>query len=690
MRFLLSWLREHLNGCQLEAAELAERLTAVGFNVELREPAGGEGEPGDEVWDVDVTTNRPDAMNHRGLAREAASLGAGELGAGELRPLDVSVAEGGTAAGELARVTVEDGEGCPRYCARVVRGVRVGPSPAWLAARLSACGVRPINNVVDATNYVLLDLGQPLHAFDLNLLTGREVRVRAARPGEILRTLDGVERVLEAGDLVIADALRPVALAGIMGGAETEITASTRDVLLESATFHPQRVRRTAHRLGLKTEASHRFERGADRAMARVAVDACAALIARIAGGEVAPGVLDSAPEPPAPAVIVLSLQRLNAFAGCQVPPEFVISLLGRLELAPVRNGDLVSCTVPTFRSDLELPEDVYEEVLRHWGYERVPAVLPASDRGPGRRLGSWPLVERARRALAAVGAAEAITYSFTDPDLEAATASSPLARRGEAVPLVNPLSARASVLRRSLLAGLVEAAAGNLRRGASAVLLGEVGRAFFGTSGGVREEERAALVLAGEVGSWEARRSADFLDLKGLVEGFLSALGLPPARWRPGRCALLEGGQGAEVTLGERVIAVAGRLAEVIAGRLEIAQPLWVAEVDLEAVGGDGTTAFRPLPRFPAVIADLTVRHRVDLTYDQLVGALVAAAPEWLEGVAPVVQYRGEGVAAGEVKTTLRLTYRHGERSLSQEEVNAAHFAAMERLAAELGVRFD
>lgn len=685
MRFLLSWLCEHLSGCQLKAAELAERLTAVGFNVELREPAGGEGEPGDEVWDVDVTTNRPDAMNHRGLAREAAAVGAGDL-----RPLSVPVTEGGAPVWELAKVVVEDGEGCPRYCARVVRGVRVGPSPAWLAARLSACGVRPINNVVDATNFVLLDLGQPLHAFDLDLLAGREVRVRPARQGETLRTLDGVERALEPADVVIADAQHPVALAGIMGGADTEISASTRDVLLESATFHPLRVRRTAHRLGLKTEASHRFERGADRAMARTAVDACAALITRIAGGEVAAGVLDSAPQPLAPAVIALSLQRLNAFAGCQVPPEFVISLLARLELAPTQDGDLVSCTVPTFRTDLELPEDLYEEVLRHWGYERVPAVLPASDRGPGRRLGSWPLTERARRALAAIGAAEAITYSFTDPELEAATASSPLALRGEAVPLVNPLSARASVLRRSLLAGLVEAAAGNLRRGAAAVLLGEVGRAFFGTSGGVREEERAALVLAGEVGSWEDRRSADFLDMKGLVESFLSACGVPSAHWRPSSCALLERGQGAEVLLGEKVLAVAGRLAEGVARRLEIGVPVWVTEVDLGALEVVSPPAFRPLPRFPAVVADLTVRHRVDLTYDQLVGALVAAAPEWLEGVAPVVRYRGEGVAAGEVKTTLRLTYRHGERSLSQEEVNAAHFAAMERLAADLGVRFD
>ncbi len=685
MRFLLSWLRDHLLEHRAGAAELAERLTAVGFNVELREPAPAGNSAEDEVWDVDVTTNRGDAMNHRGLAREVAAVGLGTL-----RPLAVSVVEGGAPVRDAARVVVEDANGCPRYCARVIRGVTVGSSPAWLANRLAACGVRPVNTVVDATNYVLLDLGQPLHAFDLALLGGREVRVRAARAGEAMRTLDGIERRLEPGDLVIADARRPIALAGIMGGGDTEIRGETRDVLLESATFHPRRVRRTAHRLGLKSEASHRFERGADRTMARTAVDACAALIARVAGGEVALGVLDSAPEAVERPMVSLSLAGLAAFAGCEVPAEFVLRVLSRLELAPVRDGDIITCTVPAFRSDLELAEDLYEEILRHWGYDRIPAVLPVSGGGPGSRLGSWPLAERARRALVGLGAAEAITYSFTDPELEAVTAASPLGQRGDVVTLANPLSARSSVLRRSLLAGLVEAAAGSLRRGASSVLLGEVGRAFFVANAGVREEERAALVLAGEMGSWEHPRGADFFDLKGLVEGFLAACGTGQARWRPADCALLQAGESAEVIIGGEVVAVAGRLDTAVAARLGVNAPLWVAEADLSALGGAGPVTFRPLPRFPAVTADLTVRHGVGLTYDELVRAVKANAPAWLEEIAPVVRYQGEGVAAGEVKTTLRLTYRHGERSLTQDEVNIAHFAVMERLAAALQVRFD
>lgn len=685
MRFLVSWLRDHLLDARAGAAELAERLTAVGFNVELREPAAAGGAADDEVWDVDVTTNRGDAMNHRGLAREAAAAAGGTL-----RPLSIAVVEGGAPVRDAARVVVEDAGGCPRYCARVVRGVRVGPSPEWLAARLQACGVRPVNNVVDATNYVLLDLGQPLHAFDLELLAGREVRVRAARPGETLRTLDDVERSLETADLVIADARRPVALAGIMGGGDTEIRLETRDVLLESATFHPLRVRRTAHRLGLKTEASNRFERGADFTMARTAVDACAALVARIAGGEVALGVLDSAPEPVERPIVAFSLARLAALAGCQVPTEFVLSVLAQLELAPRREGSLVTCTVPPFRADLELAEDLFEEILRHWGYDRVPGALPATGQGPGTRLGSWPLTERARHTLAALGAAEAITYSFADPELEAATAASSLGQRGGAVTLANPLSARGSVLRRSLLAGLVEAAAGNLRRGASSVLLGEVGRAFFAVAEGVREEERAALVLAGEMGSWEARRGADFFDLKGLVEGFLAASGARAAAWRPARCALLAPGEGADALIDGKVVAIAGRLAAEVVRRMDVSAPLWVAEVDLAAFGDAATVTFRPLPRFPAVTADLTVRHGLELTYEELVRALQAASPAWLEDVAPLVRYRGEGVAAGEVKTTLRLTYRHGDRSLTQDEVNAAHFAALERLAADLDVRFD
>jgi phenylalanyl-tRNA synthetase beta chain len=678
MRFSLAWLREHLDG-ETASDTLAERLTAAGLNVELRET-----DADDEVWDVDVTANRPDAMNHRGLAREAAAAGCGRL-----KPIERWLSETVPPVGELAGLTVEDREGCPRYCARVVRGVRVGPSPAWLAERLERCGVRAVNNVVDATNYVMLDLGQPLHAFDLDRLAGREIHIRRARSGETLVTLDGVERELVPSDLVIADAERAVALAGLMGGAATEIGGATTDVLLESAYFAPRVVRRAAGRLGMSTEASHRFERGADRAMARIACDVAAALIAELAFGAVAAGVLDSAPDLPEPQRIAFSLARLTRFTGCEVPRDFVLRVLADLELAPEMSGDTVTCVVPTHRVDLELAEDLYEEVLRHFGYDKIPSALPEMCTTPGRREGSWPLTDRARTALAAVGMAEAVTYSFVAADAEAAVAGSPLVGRGEPVPISNPLSARMAVMRRSLLPGMAEAAAVGLRHGSERIAIGEVGRVFFATADGVREEERLGVVLAGQIGAWDSRRAVDLLDVKGLIDALLEHLGVAGASWRSSEAGVLARGEGSEVVVAGRVVAVAGRLGDAVAALFEAPLPLWVAEIDLACARDAGVPRYQPLPRFPAVVADLTVRHPLSLSYGDLTAAIRVVGPEWLEEIAPVVRYHGEGVAPGEVKTTLRLVYRRADRSLTQAEVNDAHFALMDALAARLPVGF-
>lgn len=679
MKLSLAWLRDHLEG-DTPAAELAGRLTAVGMNVELREPV-----PADEVWDVDITANRPDAMNHRGMAREAAAAGCGHL-----RPIEVLVPEGAVAAADLAGLEVEDAQGCPRYCARVIRGVKVGPSPAWLAERLSRCGVRPINNVVDATNYVLLDVGQPLHAFDLRFLAGRRIIVRRATTGERMTTLDGVERLLTSEDVVIADGEKAVALAGIMGGADSEIRSDTTEVLVESAFFDPILVRRTARRLGLATEASRRFERGTDRAMARVGADLAAELIVRLAGGEVAAGVLDSSPVLPAPHPVTLDRQRLCAFAGCDIPSSFVLPLLAALGCEPLVAGDQITCVSPTWRVDLELAEDLYEEVLRHFGYDRIPSALPVASTEPGKRLGTWPLTDRARGALVLAGLAEAVTYAFVSTEQDVVTAGSPLAQRGEPISLANPLSSRLAVMRRTILAGLAEAAAGNLRRGAHAVMLGEVGRVFFGTAGRPREEERLALVLAGRLGGWDRQDQADFLDLKGILEAVLDQLGLSGATWRPVTAALLAPGEAAVIIVEGQEIGVAGRLADAVVAGVESPLPLWVAEIDLGCVAAAPRPTMRPIPRFPAVEADLTVRHARSLSYAELVSAIQKASPPWLEDVQPVVQYAGEGVAAGELKTTLRLVYRLVDRSLTQDEVNQAHFALMEELARRLAVSFQ
>ncbi len=677
MKVLYSWVCEHLEEAAAPLA-MAQRLTAVGLNVELRTPQGE-----DEVWEVDVTTNRPDCLSHRGIAREAAAAGAGRL-----TPLAVQCQERGPKVETEAKVTVEDPEGCPRYCARVIRGVKVGPSPHWLAQRLLACGIRPINNVVDATNYVLLDLGHPLHAFDLEKLQGRHIRVRRAGAGEKLVTLDGLERTLTPEDLVIADEAKAVALAGIMGGAFSEITDATHDVLLESAYFAPTLVRRTRKRLGLDTEASRRFERGADRAMARTAVDAAAQLILELAGGEVAFGVLDSCPEMPPAKRVTFTVDGLSAFAGCPMAESFVAQVLTALEIPFQVQGPTFQCEVPAHRVDLELPEDLYEEILRHWGYDRIPSVLPPLTGGPGERRGSFPLTDRARDLAQSLGLAEAITYAFVSEEVEASFGDSPLAGRGELVRLQNPLSARMAVMRRTLWSGLVEAAANNLRRGAERVQLFEVGRVFFSREGRVHEEERLAVLLAGEVGAWDSRRPVDFLDVKGMAEALAEGLEIAPLTFTP-LAGPFAPGFGAVMQRDGATVGVLGKLSPKVQSLFDAPRPLWAVELSLDTVTTPMPPKFQELSRYPAVVADLTVRHPLSLPYGELVATLWSLAPEILERVEPVVRYRGEQVAADEVKTTLRLTYRHRDRSLTQEEVNAVHFALMEQLAARLGVSF-
>ncbi len=679
MRFDQEWIREQLEDAP-SGDELAERLTACGLNVEVREPSGDS-----EIWDVDVTTNRPDAMNHRGLARE----GAVATGAA-LRPLTVELEESGEAAAELVSVEIEDPGACSRYVARVIRGVRLGESPDWMKARLERCGVRPINNVVDATNYVLLELGQPLHAFDLDLVARRRIVVRRAREGEELRTLDGELRKLDPSTLVIADAERATALAGIMGGAESEINEGTRDILLESAWFDPLVVRRAARKLGMHTEASHRFERGADPEMVPVAADAAAALIARLTGGTVCPGRVDTHPRPWSPRELELEVAALSRFAGLEIPADDVLRILGGLGFAPSREGGTVRVTVPSWRVDIELVQDLYEEVIRHVGYDAVPSVLPTLSTAPGERRGAWPLVDRARDAAVGVGLAEVITWAFIAPAEDTLAASLPLAQ-DDPLPLDNPLAGTQGTMRRSLLPGLLSAARTNLNQGESDLALFEEGRVFGLGEGGPVEREHLGIVLSGTVGNWAHREKVSFLHLKGVVEEVAERIGFPALVWRRGGGPWLDEAEGAVlVTEDGRTVGLAGRLDGAMAGRWEIRQPLYVAELDLSAAPEElPLPRFRELPRFPAVLADMTVEHRETLGYAELEAAVRGLASGLVERIELVARYTGKGLPEGAVRTTLRLVYRHGERSLTQDEVNAAQEALRAALAEKLGVTF-
>jgi len=729
MLFSYRWLSEYVElppGPE-GAREVADRLTAAGLAVEAVEPAGD-----DVRFDVDVTTNRPDAMCHLGLAREAAVLYG--------KPLKVPAAEperAGAPAEESARVEIDDPAGCPRYTATVIRGVAVGPSPPWLRARLEAIGLRPINNVVDVTNFVLWETGQPLHAFDLAKIApgagsgGRaEIRVRRARAGEVLVTLDGERRELDPEMLVIADGERAVALAGVMGGLDSEVTAETADVLLESAHFAPRAVRRAASGLGLHTDASHRFERGTDPEAPLAAAGRAAALIAEVAGGEVAPGAIDArgAVREDWPPRGRLELARLEAFAGVAIDPADVERWLTGLGFAiePLDAGGegegagpAWRVTVPSWRwydFDLRRPDggvweqDLYEEVLRLHGLDAIPAALPAIGGSDGPRTPQQERRERIRDHLAACGYAEAIQLAFLSREEDAALPALSFVVTREAVggdgalALSNPLSERYAVLRRSLLPGLAAAAGFNRRRGAEAVRLFEIGNAFFPRAGApapggrarapeelpVVEVETVGVVAGGAAGTpWDRPREADLFALKGVVESLAEALGTPLTA-RPAELPGLIAGSTAELlTAGGEVAGYLGRLDPAAApdGPGE-GFALYAAELITGRLGTGGARGGAPveLPsRYPTVAADLTLTHAESVAWADLAAAVEAARPPHLLEFGLRDRYTGEGVPAGAVNTTLGFLYGSRERSLTQDEVNASQ----EALAARLRERF-
>ena len=694
MEFSTSWLAQYVDLPE-DKEELARRLTAAGFAVEGRSSHGD-----DTVLDVDVTTNRPDCMNHFGLAREVSVL----YGRPLKRP-DAQPQEAGERTADACKVVIEDAEGCPRFVARVVRGVKIGPSPDWLKTRLEAIGLRSINNVVDVTNFILWELGQPLHAYDLAKLAQATLVVRRARAGERLKTLDGVERELDPDMLVIADAEVPVGLGGVMGGADSEVTDSTRDILIEGAHFDRKRVRVAARRLGMHTDASHRFERGADPEMCGVAVARAAALIAEIAGGTVLAGDVDARADRSWNRQGWLKLSRLEAFAGAWIDHEdaerWLTGLgftLDRIETEGL--GALWKVTVPSWRYyDFQprpkpphegypqklyeevYPQDLYEEVLRIYGLDRIEAALPAISGFDAPRQPHQIRRERARQQLAASGYVETIHFAFLDPARDAAF---PSLRPGvKPMRLANPLSEQYAVLRRSLVPNLVDTARFNQRRGLPAVRMFEIATVFYdqGANEIPDQPEHLALVCGGRLGNpWEREVDLDFFDLKGTLEALASAFGVS-LDVRPAELPGLLAGNSAELVKDGRIVGYLGRVEE------EEGYPLYVAELETEALaGGNPGLAIKIPSRFPGISADLTLTHALDVPWAEIDRTVAQSAPQDLVSWQLKVRYRGQGVPEGAVNTTLSFHYNAQDRSLTQEEVNARQLGLNQELERRFG----
>jgi phenylalanyl-tRNA synthetase beta chain len=643
MRVPLDWLRTFVP-VPAEPAVVAARFGACGFAVDAIDG---------DVLDLDVTANRPDCLSVYGLAREGAT--AFEL------PLAPLGAAGGRAAGQAPiKVSVADA-GCRRYALAVAQ-VTIGPSPAWLADRLVAAGVRPINNVVDVTNYVMIEMGQPMHAFDAARLAGPELHVRRARPGETLTTIDGETRTLDETMLVIADRERPVAVAGVMGGSASEVSGATRRIALESAWFLPASVRATSRRLGLKTEASARFERGADLDAPVAALQRALALLAEIGAGTIEGAITDVYPRAFEPRRIGLRRARLAALVGQAIPDADAARILTSLgfRLAPAPDGWQVD--VPSFRVDVLREADLIEEVARHWGLDRVPATFPALRAMPRPSDASLTAGRLVRRLLCGAGLQEAVTFTFIE---EAAAA--PFAPDGALVAIQNPLSEKFAVLRPSLAPGLVESLLYNRNRQASDVRLFEVG-AVFSPAG---ERTMAGWVLTGSRGDhWSSHGGPlTFADTKGIAELLAGGAGVSIDVAAGDDLPWLAPGQRAALVVGGARAGWIGRLA----GRAGD-DPIYAGELALGALDAGGRSpAIAPLPRHPAVVRDLSIVVDERLPAADVRGTIRAHAPSTLVSVREFDRYQGQGVPEGHVSLSIRLTFRDAERTLTDGEVQQA-----------------
>jgi phenylalanyl-tRNA synthetase beta chain len=645
---------------------------------------------GDVIVEVDVLPNMARCLSMIGVAREVAALTGRQL----RYPPHAVKSEGRPIEG-LVRVQIVDPKLSARYAAALIEGVKIGPSPGWMQRRLSYAGMRPIWNVVDITNYVMLEWGQPLHAFDYDALRKRAggkaptVIVRPAREGEVLKTLDGVERKLTPDMLVIADEVGPIALAGVMGGAETEVTSATRNILLESANFDPTSIRRTTRALDLPSEASMRFSRGIHPETVRPALERAAELMREHAGGRVCRGIVDVYPAPRPPQVVELRMAEVRRILGVELPAAECARLLKALEFGVEESGaDALKVTTPPHRLDVqEGPADLIEELARLVGYDRLPATLLKDELPEQVGNESLGFEEKVRDRLVSDGLQEVITYSLTTPEREA-----PLgAPDREYVTLRNPISSERTVMRHTLLAGVLEAAAGNLRH-ADVVRLFEVGSVYLPRKGQRLPDEprRLAVVLCGRRRPefWgepeEAPGCVDFFDLKGVIEALLADLHVSGVTYRPVKPPALHPGKAAEVVARGKVLGSLGELHPLVAeafglgGRVVLA-----AELDLEGVRAavPERYAYAPVGRFPAAKQDVAVVVEESVPAAKVEGEIRSGGGELLRGVRLFDVYRGEGIPAGHKSLAYALTYQAGDRTLTDREVERAHEAIENRL---------
>ena len=694
-------------GLSEDAAGLMELPTDTPLGTSLSEALGLD----DVVFELEITPNRPDCLSLIGVAREIRA----ETG-NALKLPQVDFNEDETDIREMTSVTIEAPDLCPRYAARVIRGVKVGQSPAWLQQRLESVGIGIINNIVDITNFILMEYGQPLHAFDYHKLTENRIVVRRAAAGENITTLDEIARELTSDMLVIADAEKPAALAGIMGGYDSEITETTSDVLLESAYFNPSSIRATAKALGISTEASYRFERGADPGVVLAALDRAAQLIAELAGGSICKGIVDVYPGQQPLHRIQLRPERVNFILGTALEAAEMAQILrhldfdieesrpgsppvtGKGEVAPTEKS-VLQVTVPTFRSDITREIDLIEEIARVYGYDNIPTTLPKGDIPVPVPNPSTEVRKRIKYFLLAAGMMEAINYSFCDPncfDKIRLNADDPLR---STLKLQNPLSPEMSVLRTTLLPSLLDNAQHNRNHQTDTIALFEIGNVFIQNGGSSRndlriatlEPERVTGILAGQIGDGvysNPYREPDFYDIKGLVERILEVCSIVNYTLQKTDAPTFHPGRNAAVLLNDRQLGTFGEAHPEVLENYDLPYKAYLFDFDMEALVDAAIFAkrFEPIPVYPKVERDLAIVVDKELLSDIPTGLIYATGGELVESVRLFDVYEGEQVPEGKKSLAYAITYHSATETLTDKAVNALHDKVVKRLNQELG----
>ncbi|HEX9221915.1 MAG TPA: phenylalanine--tRNA ligase subunit beta [Candidatus Acidoferrales bacterium] len=689
MKVLYNWLKDFVD-VKPSAQELASRLSLAGCNI-----GAVEDSPSGPALEADLTTNRPDCLGHYGMAREIAALYRVPL-----KNVTPKLQEAAEKAADAVRVEIESPELCGRFTARVICGVKIQPSPAWLRERLEALGQASINNVVDATNYVMLELGHPLHAFDYDLVAEHRLVIRKARPGEKMKTLDGIERALSPNVCMVTDPKRPVGIGGIMGGGETEIRSSTKNVLLECAWFDPIAVRKATKFLKLHTEASLRFGRGADPEIAELASRRCAEVMQQVSGGQILAGVVDVYPRKPNPLKLTMTRAEFLRVMGADVPDKDIEAIFAALGFAPERAdptrgqaGSLMAaweCTRPSWRAgDIEREIDLVEEVARLYGFDKFPSRLPAARR-PAARLPHAEAEDRLRERLVALGYREIVSIPHVDP------ARDDVFRPESATPvrLANPLAEDASVLRSTGTVSMATALEWNLNHGQRNIRLFEMGRTYRFHAGAPVEARVLTLGATGEAREksiHETTREYSFADMKGDLDALGQLAG--GFHWTSGSPEWSHPARAGRLSLGSE-IGAAGQLSRRVAERLKLRQDVFLAELELDPLYAAIEAArmarrYEPLPRFPAVERDFSLLLADGASFAEVSETIRSLGIAEVASIEAVDLFRGGQVPAGKYSLLVRVTFQSHESTLTEAQLtdfSARIVAALEkRLGAKL-----